>query len=57
VRGERHRRGVAVLHDRRSHTATVGVKHIAPAVRHGEEGGKVAGRDGLRQTCTLAPFW
>ena len=57
MRGERHRRGVAVLHDRRSHTATVGVKHIAPAVRHGEEGGKVAGRDGLRQTCTLAPFW
>ena len=46
-RVEGHRRDVRILRDRRAHTVTIGVKHIAP-IGKGEEGGKVAGRDRLR---------
>ena len=42
-RGERHRRDVGVLRDRRAHTVTVGVKHIAPTGK-GEEVGETEPR-------------
>ena len=49
-------RSIAVLRDRRPHTVTVGVKHIAPTGK-AEKGGKVAGRDRLSDRKGVAAGW
>src|SRR5205807_455806 len=49
-------RGIAVLRDRRPHTITVGVKHVAPTGK-AEKGGKVAGRDRLSDRKGVAAGW
>ena len=55
-RGERHRRDVGVLRDRRAHTVTVGVKHTAPTGK-GEEGVEVARGDRLSDRKGVAAGW